>query len=103
MLADAEGQRPWLAYAPVQIDKTAESLAAMQRVISSYVDGEVPATQAEAEKIVANNLRSTPGASATPRSVLGHLAGIASYDRPDHRARPRTEQTPALHPEPAKT
>src|SRR3546814_1505774 len=22
MLADAEGQRPWLAYAPVQIDKT---------------------------------------------------------------------------------
>src|SRR3546814_2374673 len=40
MLADAEGQRPWLAYAPVQIDKTAESLAEMQREISSYVDGE---------------------------------------------------------------
>src|SRR3546814_295420 len=42
MLADAEGQRPWLAYAPVQIDKTAESLAEIQREISSYLDGEVP-------------------------------------------------------------
>src|SRR3546814_10787665 len=40
MLADAEGQRPWLAYAPVQIDKTAESLAEIQREISSYIDGE---------------------------------------------------------------
>src|SRR3546814_12732654 len=66
MLADAEGQRPWLAYAPVQIDKTAESLAAMQREISSYVDGEAPATDAEVEKTVANNLRSQPGATKPP-------------------------------------
>src|SRR3546814_5477059 len=71
MLADAEGQRPWLAYAPVQIDKTAESLAEIQREISSYIDGEVPATQAEVEKIVANNLRSQPGAYETAGSVLG--------------------------------
>src|SRR5690606_37940914 len=37
-LANAVGQRPWLAYAPVQIDKTAESLAEMQREIGDYVD-----------------------------------------------------------------
>src|SRR3546814_12560592 len=98
MLADAEGQRPWLAHAPVQIDKTAESLAEMQREISSYVDGEAPATDAEVEKIVANNLRSQPGAYATAGSVLGTLPGIARYDRPATAAQlpnaPHQQPTP---------
>src|SRR3546814_9487755 len=97
MLADAEGQRPWLAYAPVQIDKTAESLAEMQREISSYVDGEVPATQAEVEKIVANNLRSQPGAYETAGSVLGTIAGIVRYDRPDNWVELRNAQRSAEH------
>ena len=99
MLADAEGQRPWLAYAPVQIDKTAESLAEMQREISSYVDGEAPATEAEVEKIVANNLRSQPGAYETAGSVLGTIAGIVRYDRPDNWVELRNEQIRDLTPE----
>lgn len=99
MLADAEGQRPWLAYAPVQIDKTADSLAEMQREISSYVDGEAPATEAEVEKIVANNLRSQPGAYETAGSVLGTIAGIVRYDRPDNWVELRNAQIRDLTPE----
>src|SRR3546814_13859481 len=82
MLADAEGQRTWLAYAPVQIDKTAGSLAEMQREISSYVDGGAPATTAEVGTIVDNKLRSQPGAYETTGSVPGHMPGLGRTHRP---------------------
>ncbi len=98
MLADAEGQRPWLAYAPVQIDKTAESLREMQREISSYIGGEVPASGDEVEKIIANNLRSQPGAYETAGSVLGTITGIVRYDRPDNWVELRNAQIRDLTP-----
>ncbi|GAA3911921.1 M16 family metallopeptidase [Luteimonas lutimaris] len=98
-LVNAQGQRPWLAYAPVQIDKTAESLAEMQREISAYVDGTSPATGAEVEKIVANNLRSQPGAYETAGSVLGTIGSIVRYDRPDNWVELRNAQIRDLTPE----
>src|SRR5690606_11900284 len=98
-LATAVGQRPWLAYAPVQIDKTAESLAEMQREIGDYVDGKSPATGAEVEKIVANNLRSQPGAYETAGSVLGTIGSIVRYDRPDNWVELRNAQIRDLTPE----
>jgi predicted Zn-dependent peptidase len=98
MLADAEGQRPWLAFAPVQIDKTVDSLREMQREIGSYVSGAAPATQAEVDKIVANNLRSQPGAYETAGSVLGTIAGIVRYDRPDNWVELRNAQIRGLTP-----
>src|SRR3546814_18745830 len=55
MLADAEGQRPWLAYAPVQIDKTAESLAEIQREHSTYLQGKDQATPPTVQKKLPNN------------------------------------------------
>ena len=99
MLVDAEGQRPWLAFAPVQIDKTAESLREIQREIGDYVSGKAPATAAEVEKIVANNLRSQPGAYETAGRVLGTIASIVRYDRPDNWVEVRNQQIRALTPE----
>ena len=84
MLADAEGQRPWLAYAPVQIDQTAASLAEMQREISEYASGKAPATKEEVAKIVANELRSQPGAYETAGALMNTIGGIVRYDRPDN-------------------
>src|SRR3546814_17164760 len=70
----------------------------MKREISSYVDGEVPATQAAVEKIVANNLRSQPGDYETAGSGLGTIAGIVRYDRQDNWVELRHAQLPALTP-----
>jgi len=76
------GQRPWILYAPVQTDKTAESLTEMRREIDEYVAGK-PATAEELAKIKANDVRSLPGQYETASSVLGAIRGIELYDRPD--------------------
>ncbi len=80
---DALGQRPWLAFAPVQIDKTAESMVEMKREVSEYASGKAPPTAAEVTKVRSNEIRSLPGAYETGRAVLGTIAGIVRYDRPD--------------------
>lgn len=79
----ALGQRPWMAFAPVQIDKTAEALAELDREVREYVAGHKPPTEAEVSKIQATEIRSLPGAYETGRAVLGTIGGIVRYDRPD--------------------
>jgi predicted Zn-dependent peptidase len=81
--ANALGQRPWIAFAPVQIDKTVESLKEMQREINEYVTGAKPATPAEVDKVKATQIRGLPGSFETARAVLGAIGGIVRYDRPD--------------------
>jgi zinc protease len=82
-LRDALGQRPWLAVAPVQIDKTAEAMAEMRREITEYTDGSKPATPAEVARIQAIKIRSLPGAYETAGSVMGTIGGLVRYQRPD--------------------
>ena len=80
---DALGQRPWLAFAPVQIDKTAEAMVEMKREVGEYASGKAPPTAEEVAKVRSNEIRSLPGAYETGRAVLGTIAGIVRYDRPD--------------------
>src|SRR5690606_10709772 len=61
----ALGQRPWLASAPVQIDRTADAMAEMQREIAGFASGEAPPTVEEVERIRAINTLSLPGAYET--------------------------------------
>jgi predicted Zn-dependent peptidase len=98
LMTDALGQRPWLALAPVQIDKTAESLAEMQREISEYVSGKAPPTQAEIDRIKANESRSLPGAYETAGSVMGTIGGIVRYDRADDYIVQRNAEIQAMTP-----
>jgi len=79
----AIGQRPWIAFAPVQIDRTADALKELDREIRRYASGEAPPTAAEVAKIQATEIRSLPGAYETGRAVLGTLGGIVRFDRPD--------------------
>ncbi|QOW22151.1 insulinase family protein [Lysobacter avium] len=81
--SNAIGQRPWLAYAPVQIDKTAESVAELKREINDFASGKSPATAEEVSKVKANEIRSLPGAYETGSAVMGTITGIVRYDRPD--------------------
>src|SRR4249919_1606872 len=97
-LQNAIGERPWLAFAPVQIDKTAESLKEMSREINDYASGKSPATPAEVSKIQATEIRGLPGSFETASAVMGSLAGNVRYDRPDDYVTRRATEIKALTP-----
>ncbi|KAB8189698.1 insulinase family protein [Lysobacter maris] len=98
VLTNAKGQRPWLAVAPVQIDKAAESLAEIQREVGEYVSGKAPPTQAEIDRIKANESRSLPGAYETAGAVMGTIGGIVRYQRPDDYIVRRNAEIQAMTP-----
>ena len=79
---EALGQRPYLLYAPVQTDKTAESAAELLKEVKAVI-GDRPLTPAEIQKIKVNDVRSLPGSYETAGAVLGALAENALYHRPD--------------------
>ena len=81
--AGAIGQRPWRASAAVQIDKTSESIAELQREITDYVTGKAPPKPEEVAKIQATEIRGLPGAYETAGAVMGTIGGIVRYGRPD--------------------
>ena len=97
-LRDALGERPWLAFAPVQIDKTVDALKEMAREIGDYGSGQAPATAAEVEKVKATEIRGLPGSYETAAAVLGEIAGIVRYDRPDDYVVRRAAEIKALTP-----
>lgn len=80
-LQGAKGQRPFMVYAPVQTDKTKEALQELLKELNAYKTTQ-PATQAELERTVLNNVRSLPGSFETSGSVLGSLSSSARYGRP---------------------
>jgi predicted Zn-dependent peptidase len=95
---EALGQRPYLLYAPVQTDKTAESAAEILKEVRGVV-GDKPLTDAEIAKIKANDVRSLPGAYETVGSVMGALAENALYKRPDDYVATLKQRTEAQRDE----
>jgi len=92
----AMGQRPWIAFAPVQIDKTADALKEMHREISEYATGKSPAKPEEVAKIQATEIRGLPGSFETASAVLGTISGIVRYGRPDDYVLQRKAQIEGL-------
>ena len=80
--SNALGQRPWIGYAPVQIDKTAEAISEMRREIVGFL-GEQPASSEEIARIRTNRVHRLPGSFETGSAVLGAIAGIVRYGRDD--------------------
>ncbi len=78
---DAKGQRPWFVYAPVQTDKTKESLQELYKEINAYLTTR-PITQDELEKVVNSEVRSLPGKFETADAVLGEIVSNAKYGKP---------------------
>jgi len=76
----ARGQRPFAVYAPVQTDKTAESIQEILMELNGYT-GDNPATGDELVKVVNNNVRALPGQFETAGSVLGSLLTSHRLDR----------------------
>ncbi|MDI9237936.1 pitrilysin family protein [Lysobacter sp. LF1] len=96
--ANALGQRPWMAFAPVQIDRTADSLKELQREISAYATGKAPPTAEEVAKIQATEIRGLPGSFETASAVMGAIGGIVRYGRPDDYVFKRKAEIEALTP-----
>ena len=94
----ALGQRPWLASAPVQIDRTADAMAEMQREIAAFAGGEAPPTAEEVDRIRAINTLSLPGAYETAASVASTIAGNVMYGRPDDYVARRKAEIEAITP-----
>ena len=92
----ARGQRPWIAYAPVQIDKTAEALVEMKNDIVAFASGERAVTADELGKIKVNNVLSLPGAYETAAAVMGAIGGIVRYQRPDDYVTTLKQRTEAV-------
>jgi zinc protease len=71
LLYGARAQRPFLAYASVQGDKTADSIAEMLKELSGMA-GIKPIREAELDKVKQQQILELPGAHETMNSV-GHL------------------------------
>ncbi|MGF1463033.1 MAG: M16 family metallopeptidase [Maricaulaceae bacterium] len=80
-LLDARGQQPWIVSAPVQTDKTIDSIKEIQAELAGYL-GDDPFNEDELERIVNNNTRRLPGQYETARSVLFSLDSSLIYNRP---------------------
>jgi zinc protease len=81
-IIDTMGQRPLVAYAPVQADRTAASMLEMAREITDFLEAR-PAT---AEEVATAKKRSTltlPGRWETARAVASDIAELVRFGLPD--------------------
>ena len=85
-LPNARGQRPWLLSAPVQTDKTIESLRELQQELGQFV-GDRPATSDEIAKIRNKDVRALSGRYETNAAVSGAIGEMIVYERPDDYVR----------------
>ena len=80
---DARGQRPFIAYAPVQTDKTKESMIEVDRELRGIL-GTRPVTADELAKAQANLTLTLPGNWETMDAVQGSLEQMVTFGLDDH-------------------
>ena len=78
----AKGQQPFIALAPVQTDKTKESVAEMNRELHDFGRNR-PVTDAELEATIANRTLKLPGSHESLRSVTSTVEEMVEYGYPD--------------------
>ncbi|MBI1186947.1 MAG: insulinase family protein [Alphaproteobacteria bacterium] len=98
---EGRGPRPWLIYAPVQTDRTVESVAEVRRELADVASGR-PISAEEFERARTQALRSLPGSFESTSNVLGALTGAQSIGRPLDWTATLTERLRALTLEEAR-
>ena len=91
VLQNAVGPRPFLVYAPVQTDKTGDSLAELVKELEA-IRTTRPITATEMQRVIAGSTRELPGRFETAGAVLGSLITSARYGRPLDYAATLTER-----------
>jgi zinc protease len=82
MIMDAEGQRPFLVYAPVQTDKTSESMLEILAELTE-INGGRPPTEDELARAKSSKTLSLPGRWETNRAVLRSMGEIVRFGLAD--------------------
>jgi len=82
LLWAARGQRPFIAFAPVQTDKTKESMSEMNKEFRSIL-ADRPLTAEELARIQANETLSLPGSWETIDEVGQSIADLIHFGLPD--------------------
>ena len=85
-LTETRGQRPWLLSAPVQTDKTVESIQEIRRELADLLAAK-PITADEVVKIRSRDVRALSGQYETNAAVSGAIGDIVRFDRPDDYVR----------------
>ena len=85
-LTEARGQRPWLLSAPVQTDKTVESILEIRRELADLLAAK-PITADEVDKIRSRDVRALSGQYETNTAVSGAIGDIVRFGRPDDYVR----------------
>jgi zinc protease len=78
LIFGARGQRPFIGYAPVQTDKTKESMIEVAKELREII-GSRPITDEEFIKVQTNNTLRLPGSWETMASVGGSISQIVQY------------------------
>ncbi len=81
-LTGTRAQRPFLMMAPVQTDKTKESLVELQKEVKNVL-GDKPITEDELKKAQATQTLQLPGSLETAGAVAGALTRMARFNLPD--------------------
>lgn len=79
---DARGQRPFIVYAPVQTDRTKESLQELVKELTGIL-GVRPPTEDELDRAKKSRTLTLPGSWETNNAVLGSLAELVQYGLED--------------------
>jgi zinc protease len=82
LLMSARGQRPFLAYAPVQTDKTKESITEIDKELRGIL-ADRPATDAELGRVKASETLRLPGSRETMDRVMNSVEDLVQYDLPE--------------------
>ncbi len=82
IVSDARGPELFFAYAPVQIDKTKESIQEILNEIKGIL-GPKPITPEELDKVKKNEILKLPGTWETNNAVLGSLQEIVTFGLPE--------------------
>lgn len=82
LLKDARGQQPFLAYAPVQTDKTADSMREILKEVAQ-LSGKRPATTDEISSAQKSLVLSLPGAHETNAAISSTIGQAVVFKLPD--------------------
>ena len=80
---DARGQRPFIAYAPVQTDKTKESIQELAKELREILTTRPP-TEDELDRAKNSRTLTLPGSWETANAVLSSIAEIVQYGLEDN-------------------
>ncbi len=81
-LWNARGQRPFIGYAPVQTDKTKESMVELAKELNDILDKR-PVTADEMAKVQSSMTLELPGTWETNNSVAGSIGNMVRYGLPE--------------------